>query len=68
MKLSEVIDQFLVDCKIRGLTEQAIGFYRKRLTLFARSLEEEDKVVEIEQIKVGFLVIGGFVKWFWKRL
>ncbi|GCE05421.1 tyrosine-type recombinase/integrase [Dictyobacter aurantiacus] len=55
MKLSEVIEQFLVDCKIRGLTEQAIGFYRKRLTLFARSLEEEEKVVEIEQIKIFHL-------------
>ena len=40
MKLDEVVKQFLLECEARSLTDQAIGFYRKCLTLFVRKLEE----------------------------
>ena len=39
MKLDEVVKQFLLDCEVRGLTDQAIGFYWKCLTPFVRKLE-----------------------------
>ena len=39
MKLDEVVKQFLLDCEVRGLTDRALGFYRKRLTPFVRKLE-----------------------------
>src|SRR5438874_356438 len=48
MKLDEVVRQFLLDCEVRGLTDQAIGFYQKRLTLFVRKLEEV-KIVHLRQ-------------------
>lgn len=55
MKLSEVVDQFLVDCSVRGLTDQAIGFYRRRLTMFVRSLEGHFNVAELEEVKIVHL-------------
>jgi integrase/recombinase XerD len=55
MRLTEVIDQFLIDCKVRGLTDQAILFYRKRLTIFARKLEAYFQVTELEQVKIVHL-------------
>lgn len=55
MKLDEVVRQFLLDCEVRGLTDQAIGFYRKRLTLFVRKLEEDCGVTELEEVKIVHL-------------
>ncbi len=55
MKLDEVVRQFLLDCEVRGLTDQAIGFYRKRLTLFVRKLEEECQITELEEVKIVHL-------------
>ncbi len=55
MKLDDVVTQFLLDCEVRGLTEQAIGFYRKRLTLFIQKLEHEYQVIELEQVKIVHL-------------
>ncbi|HZR44002.1 MAG TPA: tyrosine-type recombinase/integrase [Ktedonobacteraceae bacterium] len=52
MELIEVVEQFLVDCKVRGLTDQAIDFYRKRLTLFVRKLSEKWGVTQLEQVKI----------------
>lgn len=55
MKLDEVLRQFLLDCEVRGLTEQAISFYRRRLTLFVQRLEQECQVTELEQVKIVHL-------------
>lgn len=55
MKLTEVVDQFLIDCKVRGLTGQAIDFYRKRLTMFIRKLEDHFQVTDLEQVKIAHL-------------
>jgi integrase/recombinase XerD len=52
MKLHEVVEQFLIDCKVRGLTDLSIGFYRQHLTFFARKLEQEFKITDLEQVKI----------------
>ena len=52
MKIHEVVEQFLIDCKIRGLTDTSIGFYRKHLTFFAKKLEREFKITDLEQVKI----------------
>ena len=55
MKLMEVIDQFLIDCEIRGLSGETISWYRKRQGLFARKLEQESNVTELEEVKIVHL-------------
>jgi integrase/recombinase XerD len=55
MKLVEVIDQFLIDCEIRGLSGETISWYRKRPGLFARKLEQEFNVTELEEVKIVHL-------------
>src|SRR5579875_3482798 len=55
MLLTEVINQYLIDCEIRGLTSQSIEWYRKRLTLFAKKLETICKVTELEQVRIMHL-------------
>lgn len=52
MKLSEVVEQFLIDCKIRGLSDETISWYRKRLGLFVRKLEQDFQVAELEDVKI----------------
>jgi site-specific recombinase XerD len=55
MKLSEVVDQFLIDCEIRGLTGETLSWYRKRLGVFTRKLEEVCHVIELEGVKITHL-------------
>lgn len=55
MKLSEVVDQFLIDCEIRGLTGETLSWYRKRLGVFTRTLEEVCHVIELEDVKITHL-------------
>jgi integrase/recombinase XerD len=55
MKLIEVIDQFLIDCEIRGLSDETISWYRKRLGLFARKLDQELGVMDLEDVKIMHL-------------
>jgi integrase/recombinase XerD len=55
MELDDVVKQFLLDCEVRGLTDQAIGFYRRRLALFVSKLEQEFQVTELEQVKIVHL-------------
>jgi integrase/recombinase XerD len=50
MKLSKLIDQFLIDCEIRGLSDETVSWYRKRLGLFARKLDQEFNVAELEEV------------------
>lgn len=52
MKLSEVVNHFLTDCEIRGLSGETVSWYRKRLGLVVRKLEEEFGVTELEQVKI----------------
>lgn len=55
MNLNEVVNQFLIDCEIRGLTDETIKWYRKRLTLFVKKLEEVGKVTELELVRIAHL-------------
>ena len=55
MKLEEVVRQFLIDCEVRGLTEQAIGFYRIKLRLFVSKMDQECHVTELEDVKIVHL-------------
>jgi integrase/recombinase XerD len=55
VRLDEVVNQFLIDCEIRGLTGETISWYRKRLGLFVRKLEEVYKVTELEEVKIAHL-------------
>jgi integrase/recombinase XerD len=55
MKLNEVVNQYLIDCEIRGLTGETILWYRKRLTLFINKLELVCKVTELEQVRITHL-------------
>ncbi|GCE27068.1 tyrosine recombinase XerD [Dictyobacter alpinus] len=55
MDLNEVINHFLSDCEIRGLTTQTIGWYRKKLRLIARKLAEVSNITELEQVKIFHL-------------
>jgi site-specific recombinase XerD len=52
LKLGEVVEQFLIDCKIRGLSDETISWYRKRLGLFVRKLEQDFQVAELEDVKI----------------
>lgn len=55
MRLDEVVNQFLIDCEIRGLSGETISWYRKRLGLFVRKLEEAYRVTELEEVKIAHL-------------
>jgi hypothetical protein len=49
MKLNEVVGHFLTDCEIRGLSGETVSWYRKRLGVTVRKLEEEFGVTDLEQ-------------------
>ena len=55
MKLVEVIDQFSIDCEVRGLSDETVSWYRRRLGLFARKLDQEFNVTELEDVKIMHL-------------
>ncbi len=55
MKMTEVVDQYLVDCEIRGLADETVSWYRKRLGLFVRKLEQQFQVAELEDVKIVHL-------------
>lgn len=55
MEIHEVVNQFLIDCEIRGLTVQTILWYRKKLSIFATKLELEYKVTELEAVRITHL-------------
>lgn len=55
MKLEEVVNQFLIDCEIRGLSEETISWYHKRLGVFVRKLDEVAHVTELESVKIAHL-------------
>lgn len=55
MEIQEVVNQFLIDCEIRGLTDETIRWYGKRLSLFAKRLAEKYGVSELESVKIAHL-------------
>jgi integrase/recombinase XerD len=55
MKISDVVNHFLIDCEIRGLTSGTLGWYRKMLNLFAQRLEQECKITELEEVRIAHL-------------
>ena len=55
MELQEVVNQFLIDCEIRGLTDETIKWYRRRLTSFVKRLEKVSKVTELESVRIAHL-------------
>ncbi len=55
MDLKEVVNQFLIDCEIRGLTDETIKWYRRRLTSFVKKLEKVGKVTELELVRIAHL-------------
>lgn len=52
MKMSEVVEHFVTDCEIRGLSSGTVSWYRKRLGLITQKLEQAFGIVEIEEVKI----------------
>ena len=52
MKLTEVVEHFLLDCETRAVSAGAIRMYKVQLTFVAQKLEQECKIIELEQVKV----------------
>jgi integrase/recombinase XerD len=55
MDMKEVIKQFVADCEIRGLTNETVSWYDKRLMFFAKRLEAICSVVQLEDVKIVHL-------------
>ena len=51
MFLSDLVDEFLLDCKVRALSELTVNNYRKQLKKFLLYLETTHSVTELEQIR-----------------
>lgn len=51
MKLNELIQEFLFDCKIRELSDKTVNNYRKQLGLFERFVGETIGVFTLEELK-----------------
>ncbi|HLW03113.1 MAG TPA: tyrosine-type recombinase/integrase [Ktedonobacterales bacterium] len=55
MQLREVLNQFLLDCEVRGRSLQTISWYKQRLGLFAQMIDQEQKVTELEEVQISHL-------------
>src|SRR2546422_81205 len=55
MKLSEVVNHFLMDCEIRDRTGYTLTAYRQRLGVLVQVLEQVCGISEIEQVRVVHL-------------
>lgn len=55
MKLIDVLEHFLSDCELRGLTLETRSWYRRRLGFFIRKLEQVCQVTELEEITIAHL-------------
>jgi integrase/recombinase XerD len=55
MRLDEVLQQFMLDCEIRGRTPLTLKWYRQRLLFFIQTVEQSYGVVELEQVTIGHL-------------
>jgi len=55
MKLSEVVNQFLLDCEVRGRSNTTLITYRYRLNDLVQLLEQLCGVTELEQVSIHHL-------------
>lgn len=55
MDIRSTIQHFIADCEIRGLSQETISWYQKRLTLFTVKLEEASGVIRLEDVKIAHL-------------
>ena len=51
MKLNELIQEFLFDCKIRELSDKTVNNYRKQLGMFERFVGETIGIFTLEELK-----------------
>ncbi len=54
MLLREVLNQYLLDCEVRGQTRETLLWYRRRLGFFVTAMEQSG-VTELEQVQIGHL-------------
>lgn len=55
MKLTEVIEQFLLDLEVKGRTPPTLVDYRHRLGVLLQVLQEVCKITELEDVKIVHL-------------
>ena len=55
MKLSDTVQQFLLDLEVRGKTKATLVDYRHRLGILVLTLNEVCQVTELEQVKIVHL-------------
>jgi integrase/recombinase XerD len=55
MKLTEVVEHFLLDLEIKGRTKATLVDYRHRLGILVRVLRDQCQVTDLEQVKVNHL-------------
>ncbi len=55
MRLREVLNQFLLDCEVRGRSLQTISWYKQRLGFFVQVMDQEQSITELEQVQIGHL-------------
>jgi integrase/recombinase XerD len=54
MLLREVLNQYLLDCEVRGQTRETLLWYRRRLGFFVFSMEQWD-LAQLEQVQISHL-------------
>lgn len=54
MLLREVLNQYLLDCEVRGQSAQTVLWYRRRIGFFVTAMEEAG-TPDLEQIQIGHL-------------
>ncbi len=55
MKLTDVLDHFLIDCEVRRRTPLTIVSYRQRIGVILQVLEHECHITDLEQVRVVHL-------------
>ena len=55
MFLSDLVDEFLFDCKVRALSELTVNNYRKQLKKFLLYLETAHGVTALEQMRPALI-------------
>lgn len=55
MKLTDVVEHFLLDLEIKGRTKDTMVDYRHRLGILVQVLHDQCQVTELEQVKISHL-------------
>src|SRR6266700_6953063 len=55
MKLTDVLDHFLIDCEVRRRSNLTLDSYRQRMGVILHVLEFECHVTELERVRVAHL-------------